>query len=922
MSVDPGPATEVVATPRPTWTAPMCTLDGHSEPALGDDEPAITAADARAALAAARQLHAEGHTADAMLQLRVVEHAYPNLADRIALIRGRMLLEAGQPGLACNAFDTASDSPDSQTRALARVGAVRCRITAYRRDADKALDALLRRYPALPQEEELRFSLARAREDHGDKRTAARTYYAINLMYPGSRFAAPARQRLALLAAAGVRMPALSLRLQVDRAERLLAQGPMDEARQTVTDLATQRHLPPDLASRIALMQARIARFEGRWQDAVRYMRMARAGKLDEDESAEAKQIEDEAVDTEQAAAARERTVAEARVKAFRGGRPWQHLPDFRLLRIVQSAAGAGLRQDVDAALTAFLSRPHTLPRVRLAVAIDAAGVGSDTLIARLLEAVVDHPTLGVAARYYRARALERLGRYADAEAELVKVGDDDDSPTRYYAMWSHERLWAVRTAMLGNRCRPTRVAAGSDPTVLPPVALCSASTNDTVGQDANDAVVPNANDASASAGQSAPTDAEATDASSSTTTDAAGNDTTTDVADATAPCGSPDADGSDPTAAPCRADATASADPATVPMAPVPREPRIPEVAAAMPDAPGGPLLLASLAGPIGRGIAPHDPGEGLSPPVGPRFAEHPPAPPNPGALADQVASLATRFGDAYPWLSRAEALLRLGELDAASDEVREVYLAWRGAEGHTSINSGLEAVYMGDARPANFVSWKTRHARLALDAGARGKLADVAEALGDWGTAIALTGWDRANEHPRAFAQDVQRAARRYGIDPNLLFAVMRVESVYQPHIVSYAGAIGLMQIMPRTGRLIANRLGRRDYSAADLLDPQTNLDFAAWYLSSLIRRFDGRLPLAIAAYNGGPHNVRRWLAGHADRMPLDAFLEEIPFGQTHRYVRRVLTHYAAYRRQQGLPMEHLSERLPEPSTDDVGF
>src|SRR5690606_27265557 len=110
-----------------------------------------------------------------------------------------------------------------------------------------------------------------------------------------------------------------------------------------------------------------------------------------------------------------------------------------------------------------------------------------------------------------------------------------------------------------------------------------------------------------------------------------------------------------------------------------------------------------------------------------------------------------------------------------------------------------------------------------------------------------------------PRAYARSVEEAARRHGLDPNLLFAVMRGASVYQKEIVSYAGALGLCQIMPRTGAVIASAKGDADYTTAWLLDPDVNLDYAAWYLRSLIERFDGHLPLAIASYNGGPHNVR---------------------------------------------------------------
>ena len=165
---------------------------------------------------------------------------------------------------------------------------------------------------------------------------------------------------------------------------------------------------------------------------------------------------------------------------------------------------------------------------------------------------------------------------------------------------------------------------------------------------------------------------------------------------------------------------------------------------------------------------------------------------------------------------------------------------------------------------------------------------------------------------------------AAREHRVDPNVVLSVMETESCFQTDAISPRGAVGLMQIMPRTGRLIADAVGRDDFTTADLLSPETNIDFAAWYLASLIQRFDGRLPLAIASYNGGPHNVRRWLRDHGENMPLDAFLERIPFSQTHRYVRRVLTHYAAYREQQGLPMERLSTTLPplDERGDHVAF
>ena len=110
--------------------------------------------------------------------------------------------------------------------------------------------------------------------------------------------------------------------------------------------------------------------------------------------------------------------------------------------------------------------------------------------------------------------------------------------------------------------------------------------------------------------------------------------------------------------------------------------------------------------------------------------------------------------------------------------------------------------------------------------------------------------------------------------------------------------------------------------DFEVTSLMEPALNVDFAAWYLASLLERFEGRLPLAIAAYNGGPHNVRVWMRAYSEDMPMDAFLERIPFEQTHRYVRRVLTHYAAYRAQEELPMTLLHTRLPRHAPDPIGF
>ncbi|HEY2733675.1 MAG TPA: lytic transglycosylase domain-containing protein, partial [Polyangiales bacterium] len=289
--------------------------------------------------------------------------------------------------------------------------------------------------------------------------------------------------------------------------------------------------------------------------------------------------------------------------------------------------------------------------------------------------------------------------------------------------------------------------------------------------------------------------------------------------------------------------------------------------------------------------------------------------------SIVARLGALASVWGAAYPWIGRAADLAELERYDEAASEIGETYLAWRDARGDLRVRAGVEAVLTNAAPTRRTISGPMRRDRLALSAEARLALAEAADMLGEPGVAVRLRD-TRSEQMPRAYDDDVERIAAKYAIDPNLLLAVMRVESVYYRQIVSFAGAIGLMQIMPLTGLRIARALGVRDYDTLDLLDPRKNLEFAAWYLSSLIKRFDGRLPLAIAAYNGGPHNVRLWLGNHPECMPLDAFLERIPFRETHNYVRSVLTHYAAYRAQKNLPMPNLAITLPKLQPDSIAF
>lgn len=145
-----------------------------------------------------------------------------------------------------------------------------------------------------------------------------------------------------------------------------------------------------------------------------------------------------------------------------------------------------------------------------------------------------------------------------------------------------------------------------------------------------------------------------------------------------------------------------------------------------------------------------------------------------------------------------------------------------------------------------------------------------------------------------PRAYWEDLKRFADREEVDPYLVLAVVREESRFDPEAVSRAGALGLMQIMPQTGRQIIKQ--RREAGDPVLRRPDRNLDLGTWYLARLRQRYAGDVVLSLAGYNAGPGAVDRWVRrfGTVER---DEFVERIPYRETREYVKRVLTSYAWY-------------------------
>lgn len=147
-----------------------------------------------------------------------------------------------------------------------------------------------------------------------------------------------------------------------------------------------------------------------------------------------------------------------------------------------------------------------------------------------------------------------------------------------------------------------------------------------------------------------------------------------------------------------------------------------------------------------------------------------------------------------------------------------------------------------------------------------------------------------------PCAHKDQTLKMARRHSVDPFLIWAVMRQESLYNSKAISPAGAVGLMQVMPRTAQKRSeNKIESCDLTAM-LLDPESNIGFGASILGDNLKSFDNEIVPAVASYNADIRKVRQWRAKRG-QMDIDEFIETIPYSETRLYVKKVLEGYEAY-------------------------
>ncbi len=153
-----------------------------------------------------------------------------------------------------------------------------------------------------------------------------------------------------------------------------------------------------------------------------------------------------------------------------------------------------------------------------------------------------------------------------------------------------------------------------------------------------------------------------------------------------------------------------------------------------------------------------------------------------------------------------------------------------------------------------------------------------------------------------PKAYWSDLKRCAAANELDPYLVASLIRQESEFNPNAVSRANAVGLMQLLPKTGKVVARQVKLRRYNSSQLYTPAVNLQLGTRYFRGMVDKF-GSFEYALAAYNAGSDRVEEWLGQGKYRDP-EEFVESIPFTETREYVQAILRNASLYKQLYGTP------------------
>lgn len=162
-----------------------------------------------------------------------------------------------------------------------------------------------------------------------------------------------------------------------------------------------------------------------------------------------------------------------------------------------------------------------------------------------------------------------------------------------------------------------------------------------------------------------------------------------------------------------------------------------------------------------------------------------------------------------------------------------------------------------------------------------------------------------------PLGYTDIVEHYARERGLEPAVMLSFIRSESAFNEVARSPAGALGLMQVMPATGKLTAKRIGLSSHTTADLLRARSNVMIGSAYLRDMLEKHGGNLAMAAAAYNAGPLRVKKWRPMR-DCIEADLWVDTIPFTETRRYVRNILFYTALYEMRLQEKIRPLRERV----------
>jgi len=154
-----------------------------------------------------------------------------------------------------------------------------------------------------------------------------------------------------------------------------------------------------------------------------------------------------------------------------------------------------------------------------------------------------------------------------------------------------------------------------------------------------------------------------------------------------------------------------------------------------------------------------------------------------------------------------------------------------------------------------------------------------------------------------PKAYWTDLRKYSQQNGLDPYLVASLIRQESEFNVLALSRANAVGLMQLLPKTGKTVAKQVKLKGYSAPQLFTPAVNLELGTRYFKEMVDKYNGQFEYALAAYNAGTDRVGDWLGQGHYRDPQE-FVESIPFTETREYVQAILRNANVYRQLYGTP------------------